>query len=499
MAQEKGKVGSLFFGMTLDANPFKKNLKKAQKQLKQAGKDMRESFAKIAKAGATIGAAFVGAGTGLLFFAKNTAEATNEQLLLADSIGATQEQIAGLDLAAQKLGVDQGMLIDKMREFGGIDEFKRLADQVKGAGDEQAQLNKALEIFGGEGAKILPVLQQGAAGLANMEAEARRLGLALSPEQIEKSRAAWSTYEETLVNLKGLGKQIGTALLEPFGLAAAGLGSFIETFREDIISTFKFISDVFSRFIRDSIGRFIKFTIPMINGLMVFAQALGDTFADIFNFLDSAGESTFSSIGDFFLGFIEFIATFKQTFIAGVSGAISSVLQFAFNSLAKFSDFLGDMVATISAGLETAGALESGTTEAISDSFNEQFINLKKMGRDLAKPFKIAQDDAIDEASKILERLAKKNEKDQKTFKKGMESFEALFAGTAEKTAKAAANVSKEIKAERSEKRTGAIVSGSAEEARILNAQNDKNLQIQQKQLKAQQSMATGLNRLSVI
>jgi hypothetical protein len=499
MAQEKGKVGSLFFGMTLDSNPFQKNLKKAQKQLKQAGKDMRESFAKIAKGGLAVGAAFVGAGTGLLFFAKNTAEATNEQLILADSIGATQEQIAGLDLAAQKLGVDQGMLIDKMREFGGIDEFKRLADQVKGAGDEQAQLNKALEIFGGEGAKILPVLQQGAAGLANMEAEARRLGLALSPEQIEKSRVAWSAYEKTLLSLKGLGKQIGTALLEPFAVASTVLGSFIDTFRDDILKGFNFISNIINKTLRKAFDLFVEYGIPAVNSVIIFAEELGNTFADVFNFMDEEGGSTFDTIGSFFTGMFKFLATFKQTFIATITGAVGAVLRFTFNGLSKLSRSLGDNVITLVSGLEEAGLVSEGFTSAVGEAFGEQSARLRGMGRDLAKPFKDAREEALKEETKILDRLAKKNEKDRKVFSKGMRVLDANLAKTTKETAKAAANVSKEIKAERSEKRTGAIVSGSAEEARILNAQNDKNLQIQQKQLKAQQSMATGLNRLSVI
>jgi len=483
MAQEKGKVGSLFFGMTLDTNDFKKKLKDAKKDLAKTGKELRESFASIAKGGLILGSAFAAAGAGLFLFAKGSAEATNEQLLLADSIGATQSEIAGLEVASQKLGVEQGMLIDKMREAGGIDEFKQIADQVKNAGDESAQLAKAQELLGNEGLKLLPILQQGAAGLNAMEQEAINLGLALSPQQINESRVAWKAYEDTLLQLKGVGKQIGAALMEPFGLASAGLGSFIKTFKDDIINGFKFVAEVITGFIRDSFNLFAKFGIPMINGILQFASSLGDTFSDIFSFLSSEGESTFTSIGDFFLGFVEFLATFKQTFIASVSGAISTVLKFAFNSLAKLSEFLGDQLTTIAFLGEELGLVDEGFGQAVSDSFTEQSENLRRMGKDLAKPFGDAQDAAIDEAAKILEDLAKKNETDQNTFLSGIAAFSLKFGDTIGEAGKTAAKVAQEIKAERSEKRTGIIVSGSQEEARLLNAQNDKNLQIQQQQL----------------
>ena len=499
MAQEKGKVGSLFFGMTLDTNDFKKKLKDTQKKLKQAGKDMRESFATIAKGGLIIGTAFAAAGGGLLAFAKNTAAATNEQLLLADSIGATQEEVAGLELASQKFGVEQGMLIDKMREAGGIDAFKDIADQVKNAGDETAQMAKAQELLGNEGLKLLPVLQQGAAGLGEMEKEARRLGLALSPEQIEKSRVAWSAYEETLLSLKGIGKQIGAALLEPFAVAATTIGSFIDTFRDDILKGFDFISNIINKSLRKAFDLFAEYGIPAINSVIIFAEELGNTFADVFNFMDEEGGSTFDTIGSFFIGMFKFLATFKQTFIATITGAVGAVLRFTFNGLSKLSRSLGDNVITLVSGLEEAGLVSEGFTSAIGEAFGEQSARLRGMGRQLAKPFKDARDEALKEESKILERLAKKNDKDRKVFSKGMRVLDANLAKTTKETAKSAAKVSKEIKAERSEKRTGAIVSGSAEEARILNSQNDKNLQIQQKQLKAQQETAIAIRGLSAI
>jgi hypothetical protein len=60
---------------------------------------------------------------------------------------------------------------------------------------------KAQELLGNEGLKLLPILQQGASGLKSMEMEARALGLALSPEQIQQNNIAWGQFENTMLKV----------------------------------------------------------------------------------------------------------------------------------------------------------------------------------------------------------------------------------------------------------------------------------------------------------
>jgi len=478
MATSKGKVGSLFFGMTLDTKDFKKRLKKARKDLGKIGKEMREDLGKIATAGAAIGAGLAIAGAGMLAFAKGTAEATNEQLILADSIGATQSEIAGLDIAAMKFAVSQDMLIDKMREAGGIDAFKDIANQVKNAGDETAQLAKAQELLGNEGLKLLPILQQGAAGLKAMEQEAIDLGLALSPQQIAESRVAWEEYEDTLLNIKGLGKQLGASLMEPFALASAGVKAFVQTFKTDIINTFQFVSDKITEVIKSGIKSFIEFGIPILVAVESFAINLGNTFSDIFAFISSEGKGTFATFNDFLKGTIDFVATFKQVFIAGVSTAISTVLTTAFNGLASFSDFIGKLVSELAFMFEGLGLEDEGFGHAVTVAFQEQSKAIRDMGKDFAEPFKIAAEDNIDEAANILEKNAKKTERLQLRFTNSMSEFAIKWG----KSVKSATDGAKEVIAGltgASENRAGAVLSGSQEEFKILSGQSDKNLKVQ--------------------
>lgn len=424
MAESKGKLGSLFFGMTLETGDFKKKLSEARKALAKQGAVMRETFSKIAKGGAIIGAAFTAATGVMLAFAKSTAEAVSEQIILAESIGSTQAAIAGLEVAAQRFGVEQDTLIDKMREAGGLDAFKDIADQVKDAGNEIDQLKKAQELLGDEGIKLLPILQQGAAGLNDMEAEAKQLGLALSPEQIAATRVAWKEWEQTLLSVKGLARQIGANFMEFFGSVTTGVNAFIKTFGGRIKGAFQSIADFMTQAVKNGFEAFIEFGVPVINNLLAFVDQMGFAFDNLFSFIGSGSKNAFQGIGNLLVGVTEFLATFRQTMIAGVSSAIKGVITFAFNMIAKLSDFIGDIVVFI---LDKIPTVSFAFVKAAKASFEEQGNAIREFGKDIAQPFKETEDFFNDEAAKILEKIADKNKLDQTAFKSVLEKFNVNF------------------------------------------------------------------------
>ena len=492
-----GNAGSLFFGMTLDTKEFKKRLKGARKQLKEAGEQMRASLASIATGGAVLATAVAAGSAAMLAFAKNTAEATNEQLLLADSIGATQSEIAALEVAAQKFGVENTMLIDKMREAGGIDAFKKIADEVKGAGNATAQLAKAQELLGNEGLKLLPVLQLGASGLKDMEREAFALGAALSPRQIAETRVAWNEYESTLMSIQGLAKQLGTSLMKPFARASAAVKAFVATFKTDIVGAFKRFSALFDAAIKKGVQLFVKYGIPFIKGFIKFGNALGKTFESVFNFISDKGKGTFKSFGDFFKGFIEFMATFKQVFIAGVSDVVGATLKGSFNALGKFVRLMGDRIIEYTALLEEMGAVKEGTTDKIAMKQGEMIAKIRGMGKDLAKPFEIAAKDNIDEAAKILEDLWKDSEDSRKKFEEIFKNLKIDFSDLIEDSAKAQEKVAerREKLATLSAQRTGLLTRGSQEEASVR-SQSQAQLDVMKQQLAVQKKTQRALSSL---
>jgi len=500
MADAKsGNFGTLSWGMNLDTKEFKKKMKDIRKNTKKFGQEMTDQFKTIAKGFAGVTAAAIAGGGGMLFFAKNSLAAVNAQLLLADSLGTTQAEIAGLDLAAQKFGVSQDMLIDKMREFGGIEEFKKIADQVKNAGDESAQLAKAQEILGNEGLKLLPILQQGAEGFARMKQEALDLGLALTPEQIAESRVAWEQYEDTILNIQGLGKQIGQAFLKPLGLISAAAEGFIKTFKTDIIGAFTFISESMSSLIMGAVDLFSRVGIPFINAFISFANQIGDTFQVLFDFLTPATNGAIGGLTSMFDTVTDFIATFKQSMIIGITKPIEAVIRGAFNGMALLSGFIGDQIVGIAAGLSELGVIDDNQLQAISDSFVEQRLMLRKTGREFAKPFADAQKDAEKQMVNILTDKFKKDQKNQMRFQGILGEFTTNFGKALDKAAKVPGEaVAAALSASVSDKFAGLALSGSQAESSLKNESRNRE-QFQRKNLNGLAGIEKAINNLEAV
>ena len=496
MAKSSGKVGSLFYGMTLDTKDFKKKLKDSRKALKSIGEEMREAFSAVAT-GFTVVGAGVAAGSGAMFaFAKSTAEANNEQILLANSIGATQSEIAGLELATTRWGVESDMVIDKMREVGGINEFKKIADQVKNAGDEQAQLNKAVELFGGEGAKMLTVLQQGSAGLKAMEQEAIALGLALSPEQIAQNNAAWGQFEDTLLSLKGLSKQIGTSFLGFFGTTSAGVKGLIKAFGDDFKKALQSTADSLTESMTVAFKWFADNGIPFIKSFISFANQIGQTFVNVFNFITGGADNAFSFIGNLTdtmtMVFLNFGSTIKASFLT----AAKFIIEGTFKLVAMFSDFIGSAFSEISKVAAFVGLIEESTANAIKEAFDDQGDAIRQFGVDLAKPTSDMLEKTTDKMANVFEENRKNSEKQGAAFKSITDKFSFTFkeagkitkqaAKDNKKTAAAVANLSTE--------RAVLAQTGTQEEFRIR--QGAKQTEIASKQLNEQKKLRLAIERI---
>ena len=212
MATGDDRVGLLFWEMTLNDDEFNAKIKKAEKNLDELDDTGKSSLGNLATSFTAVAAGVTAVAAGLGALSVTQVEIVAQQKIMADSIGATTAEFEGLTIASERLVGDAGMVIDKMREFGGIDEFKALADDVKNAGDESEQLAKAVELFGGEGAKMLPVLQLGSAGLKEFEEQALATNRALSPEETERAAAAYQDWNELVDVATGLTRKLGVAL-----------------------------------------------------------------------------------------------------------------------------------------------------------------------------------------------------------------------------------------------------------------------------------------------
>jgi len=152
----------------------------ALSQLKYAAEQSGASIEDVEKGGRKLGQVLTDAGNG----SKAAATALS-------AVGLTAEHLSGLSLDEQ---------------------LKAVAEGLKTIEDPGARASAAMDLFGKSGANLVPLMEDGAAGITKLMNEADQLGLTLSGEQATAAASfddAWAKLQATLGNV---GKIIGTAV-----------------------------------------------------------------------------------------------------------------------------------------------------------------------------------------------------------------------------------------------------------------------------------------------
>jgi len=154
--------------------------------------------------------------TGLLTAAKMTATAGDEIVHLAEKAGTSVEAISSLAYAARRaeVGADSlamavkkmqvnistaahggkeaaevfarlGLSIAELSHMRAEDQFRQIADRIAKIKNPTERAAVAVKIFGRNGTELMPLLLQGADGIAKWEARARALGLVMGSEAAE--------------------------------------------------------------------------------------------------------------------------------------------------------------------------------------------------------------------------------------------------------------------------------------------------------------------------
>ena len=97
--------------------------------------------------------------------------------------------------AFKQLGIDAKSLLALPVD----EQFKAIADAVSQLPPGAQQASAALHIFGGEGAKLLPILQKGGAGIQAFIDNAKKTGAVLSDSQLHAAAAAQKAWKESKV------------------------------------------------------------------------------------------------------------------------------------------------------------------------------------------------------------------------------------------------------------------------------------------------------------
>ena len=238
MATSSGAIraGRAFVELFADDSKLVRGLKAAQAKLKAFGASVRAMGTKMMGIGTAIAAPMAGAAkvfsdmgdqvakmsarTGIgvetlseLAYAAETSgssAATLEssirkmQKTLVDAIGGSASATAAL----RKLGLTAADLDGLSPE----QQFKLIADQLSKIEDPAARAAAAMNIFGRSGAELLPMMSAGAAGIEQLQQQARDLGLTMSTEDAKAAEAFNNALGNLWKVLKMAAFTIGSAL-----------------------------------------------------------------------------------------------------------------------------------------------------------------------------------------------------------------------------------------------------------------------------------------------
>jgi hypothetical protein len=263
-----GKVGEARVELRATSKKLAGDLKKAKgnvgKAGVQAGTAFASSFVSIASKTIVPGLAAIFAAISfkkLLDGGRKAVDTLSEIGDAAKSIGLSTDALQELRVAAVQSGLSIGQLDSAMRRYvQSVDELRRgrgeggdalarlgisavdasgkfksaqtifneTADVISDMSDQTAASAAAIDIFGESGAKMLPVLNNGSAGLKKMAAEARKLGIIIDADLIRRADEAGDELE-LLEQIVSTQVTVALADLAPILIGIAGFLADVAT------------------------------------------------------------------------------------------------------------------------------------------------------------------------------------------------------------------------------------------------------------------------------
>jgi hypothetical protein len=247
-------LGALTVDLVLKMGGFKQGMDKASRETDRFHKQLKSQFAGMGKVLGAFGIGFsvVGIVRGLTTAGKAAIEFGDEMQKASAKTGIAVEdlselayaakqndiEISGLNTALKKMQVTLseagsgsksanetlsalGLTFQQLQALEPDKQFEVLADRISGLKDPADRTRAAVELFGRAGADLLPLFEQGAAGIRAMREEAQRMGATLTGEQAKALAEADDA-------IKRLGQAWDGAARSVTGFIALPLAGFLD-------------------------------------------------------------------------------------------------------------------------------------------------------------------------------------------------------------------------------------------------------------------------------
>lgn len=232
-------LGTLTVDLVAKVQGFREGMTEAERSAEKAAAKIRRETAKtidtVAEWGKAAGAAAAAVGAAVAYMTTQQVAAIAAQKDLADTLGTTQGQLAGLQRAADLSGVahdELGAAVKKLNNLIGegqagnkaaIATFDRLglslsdlvampveermaaiSRAITGLGTQTERAAAMQDLFGKSGQALLPMMQDNAATLAAGAASARDLGTALSDIDVARIAEADDRMADAAAAIEGV-------------------------------------------------------------------------------------------------------------------------------------------------------------------------------------------------------------------------------------------------------------------------------------------------------
>lgn len=256
-----------------------------------------------------VGAAAGAAASAIFGIVKFTADAGDQAYKMSQKIGISVERLQELqyaaklsDVEAENFGVSMRFLSRNMNDavngskeaqktfkalgvsigskgaLRGADEvLADLADKFAAMPDGAQKTAMAMDIFGRSGSDLIPFLNGGSKGIAELSEEARRLGIVMSTDQAKAGEAFNDNLTRLFASLNGVRNIIGNGLLPVINDLVLRFTDFVVTNRE-------LISENLGQFFK-TLGVFVKNVWQIFTRLTQVVLAVSRLFGGLNNMI----------------------------------------------------------------------------------------------------------------------------------------------------------------------------------------------------------------------
>jgi hypothetical protein len=219
--------------------------------------------------------------TAITGMVNSVAAAGDAAVKTSQKLGLGIEAVQELEYAAKQSGSSLDTLKLGMQQLakGGVKdvegELLKLADRFAAMPDGATKTKLALDKFGKSGVELIPMLNEGSAGIAALRARARELGIVIDGKTAKSMTKFGDDMADVKARLEGVKRSVVAAMLPALQRMLDGFGKWITANRE---------------LIAGALTKVVEGTAAAMSALASAVEYLAPVVQSVFEFLTSGSE-----------------------------------------------------------------------------------------------------------------------------------------------------------------------------------------------------------------